>query len=75
MFYAVKHLKTKKFIAKISEQNTTSIELFKNLGFIQMGSANIFKEIQFQKIFDGEDSIKILNETVSYVEEKPYEIK
>ncbi|KYR02219.1 N-acetyltransferase 9 [Tieghemostelium lacteum] len=35
----------KQFIVKISENNSASIQLFKNLGFEQVGHVNVFKEI------------------------------
>ncbi|EFA84870.1 N-acetyltransferase 9 [Heterostelium album PN500] len=58
MHYAVTNLSdiTTRFIVKIGESNTTSIQLFKKLGFQQVGQVNVFKEINM--IFEPIDQIK-----------------
>ena len=45
MNYAITNLHTTTFVAKIGEDNTPSIKLFQKLGFVQQGSANVFKEV------------------------------
>lgn len=48
MFYCWKHFGIDKYVAKILEDNKPSIELFKKLGFKQIGYQKVFKEYVFE---------------------------
>ena len=46
----MKYIKLDRFIVKISENNLTSINLFKSLGFKQISYSNYFREITLELI-------------------------
>ncbi|KAJ8931188.1 hypothetical protein NQ314_015939 [Rhamnusium bicolor] len=50
--YGVNYLNVKQYIVKISYINTISINMFKNMGFIEISSSDIFQEVTFSKIVD-----------------------
>ncbi|XP_018577960.1 N-acetyltransferase 9-like protein [Anoplophora glabripennis] len=50
--YGIDTLGVKQFIVKISYINTISINMFKNMGFVELSRSNVFQEITFSKIVD-----------------------
>jgi len=48
MSYAAAELNASKFVAKISVHNTTSLNLFQSLEYVQVGEINYFEEISMQ---------------------------
>eukprot|EP01091_Cochliopodium_minus_P015918 TRINITY_DN5796_c0_g1_i1.p1 TRINITY_DN5796_c0_g1~~TRINITY_DN5796_c0_g1_i1.p1 ORF type:complete len:177 (-),score=53.58 TRINITY_DN5796_c0_g1_i1:4-534(-) len=47
MYYAVEHLNTKKFVAKINFDNSGSISLFKKLGYEEVSGSEVLEKIKF----------------------------
>ncbi|GLH03069.1 N-acetyltransferase 9-like protein [Gryllus bimaculatus] len=47
--YGCDKLCIKKYIAKIGTNNSRSITMFQNMGFIQVSESNVFKEVTLEK--------------------------
>lgn len=50
--YGINTLGVKQYIVKISYINAISINMFKNMGFVEISRSDIFQEITFSKIVD-----------------------
>ncbi|XP_071509110.1 N-acetyltransferase 9-like protein [Diadema antillarum] len=48
MHYGVRFLKVKKYVAKIGEKNTVSLQLFKKLGFQETSVSKVFQEVTLE---------------------------
>jgi len=60
-------------VAKISETNESSIQLFQKLKFVESEPPNYFKEIQFKRTFFDEISTSGFQEELRYVREVAYD--
>eukprot|EP00483_Globobulimina_turgida_P012404 UN12427 len=68
--FARKHLEIKTFIAKISNDNHSSIKLFKKLGFVQTDFIDAFKEYIFTLTFEETNKENSNNNLYEYEDEK-----
>ncbi|EGC39685.1 hypothetical protein DICPUDRAFT_26513, partial [Dictyostelium purpureum] len=68
MQYAIEKLSSKKYIVKIGEENQASIQMFKSMGFVQVGEVNVFKEVNLVLEFTDNVllNLKQLNENLIY---------
>lgn len=74
MHYAFQKLKCTRFIAKILEENTNSIELFQKLGFKEFKRVTVFQEIHFEfNLRDSPSDVQKFLDSMSYISETTYE--
>ncbi|KAJ8943603.1 hypothetical protein NQ318_006605 [Aromia moschata] len=50
--YGIDYLGVKQYVVKISYINTASVNMFRNMGFVEISRSNVFQEITFSKIVD-----------------------
>lgn len=50
--YAVLYLEVKQFVVKISFDNVPSINMFSNMGFIELSRSQVFQEITYSRLVD-----------------------
>ncbi|XP_072167738.1 alpha/beta-tubulin-N-acetyltransferase 9-like isoform X2 [Diadema setosum] len=48
MYYGVRFLNVKRYVAKIGEKNTVSLQLFKKLGFQETSVSKVFQEVTLE---------------------------
>lgn len=51
-WYAIMYLEVKQFVVKISFDNVPSINMFTNMGFIEMSRSEVFQEITLSRLVD-----------------------
>lgn len=52
LLYGIEKLGLKQFVVKISDENTTSLNMFSKLGFVQKCYCKYFKETTYLRIVD-----------------------
>jgi RimJ/RimL family protein N-acetyltransferase len=69
MYYAVKHLKATQFVAKISDKNSASLNLFRShFQFREEGHSDFFEETTLLQEVDEEFASKLANWTAGVVQ-------